>query len=68
MVGVSRKSLLGVETKDNELKDNYIGTNVKKLEFNDMTNGTQKLITGAVRSGDYSYASSKASWHFSKES
>lgn len=47
--------------KDNELKDNYIGTNVKKLEFNDMTNGTQKIITGAVRSGDYSYASSKAS-------
>ena len=47
--------------KDNELKDNYIGTNIKKLEFNDMTNGTQKLITGAVRSGDYSYASSKAS-------
>ena len=47
--------------KDNELKDNYIGTNIKKLEFNDMANGTQKLITGAVRSGDYSYSSSKAS-------
>ena len=47
--------------KDNELKDNYIGTNIKELEFNDMTNGTKKLITGAVRSGDYSYSSTKAS-------
>ena len=47
--------------KDNELKDNYIGNNIKKLEFNDMANGTQKLITGVVRSGDYSYSSLKAS-------
>ena len=47
--------------KDNELKDNYIGTNIKTLEFNDMTNGTQKLITGIVRSGDYSYSTSKTS-------
>ncbi len=47
--------------KDNELKDNYIGTNIKTLEFNDMANGTQKLITGIVRSGDYSYSSSKTS-------
>ena len=46
--------------KDNELKDNYIGPNIKTLEFNDMANGTQKLITGIVRSGDYSYSSSKA--------
>ena len=46
--------------KDNELKDNYIGTNIKTLEFNDMANGTQKLLTGIVRSGDYSYSSSKA--------
>ena len=47
--------------KDNELKDNYIGTNIKTLEFNDMANGTQKLLTGIVRSGDYSYSSSKTS-------
>ena len=46
--------------KDNELKDNYIGTNIKTLEFNDLANGTQKLITGIVRSGDYSYSSLKA--------
>ena len=47
--------------KDNELKDNYIGNNVKELEFNDLLNGTQKLVTGVVRSGDYSFLTSKAS-------
>ena len=46
--------------KDNELKDNYIGNNIKAIEFNDLNNGTQKLLTGIVRSGDYSYTSSKA--------
>ena len=46
--------------KDNELKDNYIGNNIKVIEFNDLNNGTQKLLTGIVRSGDYSYTSSKA--------
>ena len=43
--------------KDQELKDNYIGNNVKIIEFNTLNNGTQKLITGIVRSGDYSYSS-----------
>ena len=46
--------------KDNELKDNYIGDNVKTIEFNDLNNGTQKLLTGIVRSGNYSYGSSKS--------
>ena len=46
--------------KDNELKDNYIGNNRKTIEFNDSNNGTQKLLIGIVRSGDYSYTSSKA--------
>ena len=46
--------------KDDELKDNYIGNNIKEIEFNDLANGTQKMITGIVRSGDYSYSSSKA--------
>ncbi|MBR3613772.1 MAG: MucBP domain-containing protein [Clostridia bacterium] len=40
--------------KDEQLKDNYIGNNVKKIEFNQIVNGTQKLLTGIVRSGDYS--------------
>lgn len=46
--------------KDQELKENYIGKNIKKIEFNNLTNGTQKLITGIVRSGDYTYTSGKA--------
>ena len=46
--------------KDNELKDNYVGNNTKEIEFNQINNGTQKLLTGVVRSGDYSYTSSKA--------
>lgn len=45
--------------KDNQLKDNYIGSNVKTIEFNELTNGTQKMLTGIVRSGDYSYESTK---------
>ena len=45
--------------KDDELKDNYIGNNVRTIEFNQLNNGTQKMITGIVRSGDYSYSSSK---------
>ena len=43
--------------KDNELKDSYVGNNTKVIEFNDLKNGTQKLLTGIVRSGDYSYSS-----------
>ena len=46
--------------KDDELKDNYIGNNIKTIEFNELANGTQKLLTGIVRSGDYSYSSRKA--------
>ena len=43
--------------KDNELKDSYVGDNTKVIEFNELKNGTQKLLTGIVRSGDYSYSS-----------
>ena len=46
--------------KDDELKDNYVGNNIKEIAFNTINNGTQKLITGIVRSGDYSYDSRKA--------
>ena len=45
--------------KDNELKNNYIGNNVKIIEFNNIVNGTQKLFSGIVRSGDYSYSTGK---------
>ena len=47
--------------KDNELKNNYIGNNIKLIEFNDIANGTQKMLTGIVRSGDYTYSSRKTS-------
>ena len=43
--------------KDEQFKDNYIGNNVRKIEFNQLSNGTQKMITGTVLSGDYSYSS-----------
>ena len=46
--------------KDNELKDNYVGNNIKKIEFNDIVNGTQKMLTGIVRSGDYTSSYNKA--------
>ncbi len=34
--------------KDDELKENYIGT-VKTIEFNNLNNGTQKLLTGSIK-------------------
>ena len=43
--------------KDEQLKDSYIGNNVKFLELNQINNGTQKMIMGIVRSGDYTYQS-----------
>ena len=45
--------------KDNELKRNYIGTNIKTIEFEDLSNGTQKLLIGTIKSGDYTYESTK---------
>ena len=47
--------------KDEQLANSYIGNNIKEIRFNNLTNGTQKLLTGIVRSGDYSYTSSKTS-------
>ena len=53
--------LVTTAPKDNELKDNYVSTNTKVMEFSDLNNGTQKLLTGVIRSGDYSYSSNTAS-------
>ena len=39
--------------KDNIIKDNYISSNTKIINLKDMHNGSQKLITGMIRSGDY---------------
>ena len=46
--------------KDQELLDNYVGSNIKEIKFNQLNNGTQKLLTGIVRSGDYSTSYNKA--------
>ena len=47
--------------KDNELKSSYIGSDIKLIEFEDLNNGTQKMLAGIVKSGDYSYDSAKYS-------
>lgn len=47
--------------KDEQLKENYIGNNVKVIEFNELNSGNQKQLTGVVRSGDYSYANTRYS-------
>ena len=52
--------LVTTAPKDNELKDNYISTNTKVMEFADLNNGTQKLLSGVARSGDYTYTSGKS--------
>ena len=45
--------------KDSEVKDNVISNNTKQISLNQINNGTQKLITGIVRTGDYSQDSQK---------
>ena len=45
--------------KDNEVKENYISSNTKEINFNEIGNGTQKLLIGSVRSGDYSNSYTK---------
>ena len=45
--------------KDSEVKDNVISNNTKQISLNQINNGTQKLLTGIVRSGNYSYDSQK---------
>ena len=42
--------------KDNEIKENYIGDNTGKIELKEMKNGTQKLLMGTVKSGNYGYS------------
>lgn len=47
--------------KDNEIQNNYISSNTKEILLNQIGNGTQKMIIGNVRSGDYSNSYSKTS-------
>ena len=46
--------------KDIDVKENAIGSNIKQIVFNDLETGTQRLFTGVVKSGNYSYSTSKA--------
>ena len=36
--------------KDEQLANSYIGSNIKEIKFNDLQNGTQKLLTGKIGS------------------
>ena len=45
--------------KDNEVKDNLISYDTEKISLNQINNGTQKLLNGIVRSGDYSVDSQR---------
>ena len=46
--------------KDNEVQDNYVGSNISQIKLKEIKNGTQKLLTGVVKSGNYNYSSGKA--------
>ena len=45
--------------KDNEVKDNLISYDTEKISLNQINNGTQKLLTGIVTTGNYSKDSQK---------
>ena len=48
--------------KDNEIKENCIGNDISTITLNQIGNkgnGVQKLLTGIVKSGDYTYESKK---------
>lgn len=45
--------------KDSIVSDNYISSNTRNIELNDLANGSQALLIGAVRSGDYSSSTRK---------
>ena len=46
--------------EDDQILESYIGNNIKEIGFKPINNGTQKLLTAEVRSGDYSSSSKKA--------
>lgn len=47
--------------KDNEISNNYISNNTKTIELNRINSGTEKILIGTVRSGDYSSSITKTS-------
>ena len=56
-VNSSNFYLQTVLPKDNEIKENYIDVNTREIELNDIKNGSQKTITGKVKTGNYAYES-----------
>ena len=46
--------------EDDEIANNYIGYNTTEIDLKKITNGTQKLITGSIRSGNYAYETQKS--------
>ena len=53
--------LYGTIPKDYEIEENYFDSNIKEIKLKKINNGTQKIIMGKVRSGDYTYSSSHLS-------
>ena len=47
--------------KDQIIRDNTIGNDIKTINLNTVNSGTQRTFTGMVCSGDYSYSSTKTS-------
>ena len=45
--------------RDEQVKNNYIDSNIKAIELNEITNGTQKMLMGMVCSGIYTNGSRK---------
>ncbi|MGN1297226.1 MAG: SpaA isopeptide-forming pilin-related protein [Clostridia bacterium] len=46
---------------DNVIKENYISNDAKSISLNDIKDGTITLLQGEIVSGNYAYATSKAS-------
>ncbi len=45
--------------KDGQIANNYISSNTSQILLNKINNGTQKLLSGVVKSGDYSKETTK---------
>lgn len=46
--------------EDNVISENYISNNTKLINLNDINSGTTAILKGQIKSGNYSYLSSKA--------
>lgn len=46
--------------EDNIVSSNYISSNTSQIALKEVSGGTNSLLTGSIKSGDYSYSSTKA--------